>query len=192
MSASFKENVFNDELLTGEKIVWQGQPDPSILFSRIDIFLIPFSLLWGGFALFWEISVIYYGAPLSFTLFGIPFVLIGLYMIFGRFIMKKYLKQRTYYAITNQRVLVLSNFIGRSMQAQFINHIPVMNKSVRKNGYGTIIFGNPSFLTSMYGNTGLEFFNSPFGNSVVTFYDIPNVNEVYQVINDVRRRTDLQ
>jgi len=48
------------------------------MLERGDLFAIPFSLLWGGFAIFWLYAAVSAGAPLDFCLFGLPFVLIGL------------------------------------------------------------------------------------------------------------------
>ena len=46
--------VFQGRLAADEDVLWYGQPKTSVLFDANDIFLVPFSLLWGGFALFWE------------------------------------------------------------------------------------------------------------------------------------------
>src|SRR5690348_3638393 len=105
------------ELLSGETILWAAQPDPSSLFGREDIFLIPFSLLWGGFAIFWEAGVLgLWGlggaarAPWVFgAIWGIPFVLVGQYFIWGRFLVARWMKQRTYYAVTNKRVMAVQD-----------------------------------------------------------------------------------
>ena len=41
------------------------------------------------------------------VLWGVPFVVIGQYMVWGRFLYDAWLKPRTYYGITNRRVLIL-------------------------------------------------------------------------------------
>jgi len=105
--------LLQEEFLRDERVLWQGQPDPSKHFAPSDVFAIPFSLLWGGFALFWEASALglvrWDGdegrAPLFFVLWGIPFVLIGLYLMVGRFFYKAWRKRRTLYAVTDRRVL---------------------------------------------------------------------------------------
>ena len=71
-------------LNTNEKLIWTGQPRKGIVFRTADIFLIPFSLLWCGFAIFWV--VIASQGSIYFAMFGIPFVIMGLIFVFGRFI----------------------------------------------------------------------------------------------------------
>jgi hypothetical protein len=170
-------------LQPGEKVLWTGQPDPSRLIARGDAFLIPLSLMWGGFAIVWEAGVVGFGAPVFFWLWGIPFVVVGQYFIWGRFAYKRWDKRRTVYALTNQRVLILR---GRSLQSVFVNQLPAINQSVRIDGTGSLEFGISSTPYGHWGNTGMDFFTR--GHTVPAFYDIPDVAKVYGLIN--RARTD--
>ncbi|HKR36064.1 MAG TPA: hypothetical protein VJT10_14570 [Steroidobacteraceae bacterium] len=66
---------------------------------------IPFSLLWGGFAFFWEYSVLQQkDAPVFFALWGIPFVLAGIYIIIGRFFVDSYQRSRTWWPAISKRM----------------------------------------------------------------------------------------
>lgn len=194
MNGSFYE-IFKDELLKDEEILWTGQPETSVFFTNADIFLVPFSLLWGGFVVFWEASVLSIGGkagqnapPIFFSLFGIPFVLFGLYFIFGRFIYKNIRKKKTYYAVTDKRVIVLAELFNKNINAEFIDRIACMNKIVRADGKGTIGFGNSNWRFAMYGNTGMDFFVSFYGQDVPAFYDIKDVNKVYDIVNGLRKQ----
>lgn len=196
--------VFRDELLKDESVLWSGQPDPQRYFAPADVFLIPFSLLWGGFALFWEAGVLGLGvlglwgndsgeggAPFFFVLWGIPFVLVGLYMIFGRFIYKARTKKRTYYGVTDRRVLALVRSPrGDHIQAAFIETIPSINKRIREDGSGSVIFGTSPRWADWYANTGLEFMAWGWGGSgtAVSFYDLSDARTVARLANDLRRR----
>jgi hypothetical protein len=65
-----------------------------------------------------------------------------------------------------------------AFQAQFIKQIPALNKTKRKDGKDSIIFGNTSFTTSLYGNTGLDSFGGRWQNNL-SFYDIKDVDTVF-------------
>lgn len=192
-----QRELFRDELLEGETVQWVGQPDPSVIFSKADIFLVPFSLMWGGFALFWESMVlilVFKGqeVPIIFPLFGIPFVVAGLYFMFGRFFYKAWKKRRTYYAVTDKRILTLTLGRSRNVQATFIRDIPTVNKFIGRNGTGTIIFGNTNGMASMYANTGMEAMGGShvYGMIAPAFYDLNGANAVCELVNRLRNQSE--
>lgn len=190
-----RQEAFRGELLSDETVQWSGQPDPSVIFSKGDIFIIPFSLLWGGFAIFWELAAtgILFGPgrgdtpPLFFALFGLPFVIVGQYMIWGRFIYKSWKKKRTYYAVTNKRILIVTTTRGKDVQATFLRDIPTINKSVGTSGIGTLVFGNSAGMTAAYANTGMNCWTGgTYGTLPPALYDIKDANNVYELVNRLR------
>lgn len=89
-----------------EKVIWWDNPGQGLILTRRDVVLIPFGLFFLGFSLFLETMAFTSGAPWFFALFGIPFVVVGLFLAVGRFFVDSWLRGRTLYAITDRRVLI--------------------------------------------------------------------------------------
>lgn len=103
-----KRNLAAEDLQTSEYILWQGHPMPGIHLQKSDTFMIPFSIVWSGFAFIWETSVILADAPLIFKLWGIPFVVMGFYILIGRFFVRAWQMSETFYVVTSHRVIFYS------------------------------------------------------------------------------------
>lgn len=162
-------------LANGEYILWRGKPERGNLLSSSDIYLIPFSLLWCGFAFFWEFNAIKDG-PFFFALFGIPFVCMGIYIVIGRFFHMAWLRKRTYYVITNLKVI---RFRNGKVDMQMGKGMPAVSVITHKDGNGTIRIGQPdpyrknSFY--MMGTTQVGF----------TLENIADVLKVQQILTQI-------
>jgi len=184
------DEVFAREMLPGEKILWQGKPNPAKIFTKFDIFLVPFSILFGGGSIFAFSTVMTIGAPfIIFDVFGVFFAVVGLYFLFGRFLVKNANKRNTYYLITNMRVIsmkITANHVKKSSVSAQINSTPSESASIGGNGIGTITFGVVPIFYAMYLNTGLDFFAGPFQNNSVIFFDIDDCESVFQIYRNVK------
>jgi hypothetical protein len=138
------EKVVSSELSTGEKLVWSGRPRTGIRFSGPDAFLIPFSLIWCGFAVFWEKTAVGIGAPDFFALFGLMFVAVGLYFVFGRFIADAIRRGKTYYGLTPRRAIIVSGVFNRQVKSVDLASLVEITVSERRDRSGTISLGAPA------------------------------------------------
>ena len=169
-------------LRSGERLLWEGRPDVRAYSMRGAWYLIPFSLLWGGFAIFWEVTAIASGGPIFFWLWGIPFVAMGVYLIIGRLVVARREAAKTVYAITDRRVLIETGaFRPRFVQLD-LRDLPASQLEERQGGLGTITLGPTLGLMrpppgwpfpGMYGQTP-------------AFVAIPNAARVYETLQDAR------
>lgn len=169
-------------LRPGERLQWAGRPDSGVRFAQADIFMVPFSLLWGGFAIAWETVVITSGSPVYFALFGIPFVVMGLYFIFGRFIYKKRRKRTTVYGLTDSRAIVSTG--EGSFQDSPLKGTSIATKRTRDGRHVSVTFGKSR--APMYDNTGMDFFNFGSGQAI-GFFDVADPDALLREMNLVRQ-----
>lgn len=136
----------------GENIIWVDRPESGIKFRKLDLFLLPFSFAWGGFAVFWEYLVWQEGMPWVFKLFGIPFVLIGLYLMVGRLYHDKLIRDHTVYGISDRgRVLIKSGIFKKISKQYEIRTLDEITVSGRRGTDGSIIFSKNSSKQSQKG-----------------------------------------
>jgi hypothetical protein len=168
----------------GESLIWTGVPRQGLLLRPFDAFMIPFSLLWGGFAIFWEASVLRAGAPLLFALWGVPFVLVAVYITVGRFFLDARVRANTVYGLTNRRAIILSGTFSRSTTSLPLRTLTDIAMEEWKDGTGTIHLGRPHPLAVWYAGMqwpGMARYQTP------SFDLIPDVKRVYNQLMEVQR-----
>lgn len=169
-------------LLPDERILWEGKPDVSAYGLRGSWYLIPFSLLWGGFAIFWEATAIASHAPPFFLIWGVPFVLVGLYMIFGRILVARREARNTTYAITDRRILIAGGAFKPSFTALELRNLPGAKVDEGKGGTGSITFGATGGFQMPPGwpTMGAMYARTP------AFLAIPDVRRVFDTYEKAR------
>ena len=76
-------------------------------------------------------------------LWGVPFVLIGLYLIIGRFFADALARRRTIYGLTNERVIIIAGLFNASVKSLSLRTLSNVSLTERRDGTGTIALGPP-------------------------------------------------
>ena len=178
------QQALSGALEPGERLLWAGVPKQGFQLRAADALLIPFSLLWGGFAIFWEAAVIASKAPAFFALFGAPFVLVGLYLIAGRFVWDAKLRASTVYGLTDQRAIIQSGVFSRTTNSVFLHNLADIAFSVKADGSGTVRLGRPPAFHGWFAGTQWP---GSSAYAVPSFELIPQARLVYDQILAARR-----
>ena len=168
-------------LSADESILWRGKPQKGHLLRGADVFMIPFSILWCGFAIFWFVTALI-NAPLPFALFGIPFVCVGLYLTAGRFIHISWLRKHTAYVITNQKIIRRR---GNKIDMLDTKTMPDIYVTARADGTGTIHFGR-----SVYYRRGRAYYSTSDAtwgpnDHLFNLDNIADVARVQQILHSI-------
>ena len=175
------EQMASPYLMAGERISWLGRPGGGIRLSPQDGMLIPFSLVWCGFTIFWEATVLRQHTPGIFPLFGAMFVAIGLYFVAGRFLADAWVRSRTAYFLTDRRALIVGELFSTSVRSVSLTSAPEMHLIQKADGSGSIRFGAIAQTRSAIGGT----------RSMAAMTPTLDGTPQFLYINDVRRVFDL-
>lgn len=174
------DNSLDSYLLKDEKVFWIGKPEMKVIFDPKDRYHIPMTLLGN--------IIIVYSISHDFDLkWAIIWILIGFYLLMGRFIYKAFNKKATLYVVTNQRIIIINKLWGYFIEKS-IKSITHIEKEIRPNGIGTIRFGHTPSTHLWYENTGLEVLVGPekiYGTPAPTFFDIKDANMIYQLVKEL-------
>jgi hypothetical protein len=144
-----------DELQPGERLLWAGRPEASRAAMQalpMLLFGIPFTL----FALFWTAGATFMGGVVGgagahvpgpfglfrfFGLFGVPFILVGCYLLASPFLASRKASQ-TVCAITDRRAITIEGGNSRSVRSFGPRDIQRIERRERDNGRGDLIFAS--------------------------------------------------
>ena len=190
------QKMLRAELNFDEKLIWSGQPLANRA-GRGSLPLVLFGIPWTAFSVFWMVmatgitsrmssSPSFSSAPTPFPfnlfsfvfpLFGVPFVLLGLWMLSTPYRARRE-AQKTVYALTDKRALILTPSWRGGVTVRNIppEHLSARTRTQNPDGSGTLVFTR---LTSTRRRAG------PDGGTyavTVGFENIPNVREVDALI----------
>lgn len=178
------------ELTEGEVILWAGRPLQETVFHWKDLFLLPFGVISSAGSLLslsaafgfsnWDPSD---AIPL---LGGLVFLVVGQYLIWGRFVIALWKKRRTFYAVTTQRVIVVQNLRQRTVLCSYIDTMPEIMRSGRLREVSTLRFAKQgSFLVS---EQNLRIWDPFFLEESPAFVDLEEADGVYHLVAALRAK----
>lgn len=164
------EYLFRGYLNAGEVIQWSGKPKRNPKFLQLP--LTAFGLIFLSFSVFWTIMASKMAGLMA--LFGIPFIIVGTFLVFGKKLRSKTVNPQIYYAVTDERILILNH------GAQ--DHLVQVNINRLTNVVLTPSIDNTSSIT-FYTRNEMGFYNSrPY------FYYIEKGDYVVNLINNLRNK----
>ncbi len=183
MTPSEAQFMVQSELQSGESLQWTGTADP----ARAAISALPaalFGVPFAGFALFW-ITAAYRGShaiskssnnPIGgvfsfFPLFGLPFLFIGLGIVFAP-LLAYFKAQKTAYAVTDKRVLVITGGRTRTIKSCTPADIVSVDHRERAGGTGDVVIRTNSLMQT----------SNSISQSTVGLLGVSNVKEVARLV----------
>jgi len=142
------DSILRRELMPGERLLWSGRPLPGKLRGAFAIWF--FAIPWTAFALFWEAMAflpwmasshtpagITWSFGIIFPLFGLPFIGVGLSMLWMPFAAQRKAAQ-TIYGLTDRRLLRVSAGRKRDSISVLISQLGPIEVSADADGAGNL------------------------------------------------------
>ena len=180
---------------TGETLLWSGQPKQGVRLQAGDIFLIPFSLMWGGFAFFWEASVLglvpsargsHGSSPPIFSRSGeFPSASSVPTSSSGVSSATPHLENGRGTASPTSGVIILKTLFKTNLTSLDLPSLNNLSLKEHKDNSGDILFGQAG-LYSAFANSSWP---AGRGNITPGFYLLPQARQVYNLIREAQQKS---
>ena len=164
------------ELRADETPKWIGYPNPKRYAIEEGLVRCLFGIPFTGFAVVWVLLAMQSASPYN-SLFVIPFILIGLYLLASP-LLEYWRALRTIYVVTNQRVVILDGVLHHSQKDIALSDLEHVYVERKRDGSGNIILSE-------------ERVEDPEAGLIVTkigFIAIPNVREAEEHIEALKNQ----
>lgn len=147
-----------------------------------DLYLIPFGLGWFvfGVAFLWgafkagSAQALWFGLP-----FGLCFLVIGIFIVIGRYFFDAWVRARTIYGLTDRRLVIVSNNPSRTLNLPYLRDIGDVSLRKGRGGEGTIHLGTDTVIRSGDSDYKLTY----------SLNLIPDAAQVYRLIEHAKARS---
>lgn len=166
------------ELDAEERILWVGGPHPRRVLLPRDVFVIPFTLVWGaGFGFGGVIFIT--TVPPPFGILGLAMLAAAAYAVFGRLLVTFWRRARTRYVLTDRRAIIACTWPATTVRSIDLRRAPMTSITTRRDGSGTLAFGESAASSGRYSTPGEM---RQMGNAFVDIQDVAGVQELARII----------
>lgn len=154
----YQRQALDRELSPGERVLWSAQPRGRRMLIAFALWL--FAIPWTAFALFWEAmalspwfaakdadNAMVWGFGIVFPLFGLPFILVGLWMLWQPVAAIR-AARRTIYALTTSRLIRLQHGRTRRIESVPADRIGPIECTKGSDGWGRLSVQTHSLIDS--------------------------------------------
>lgn len=138
----------------GEYVLWRGHPEKGNTFTAASAIRALFSLGVLAFCLVWEITAFRQGNSVIMMVFGLPFIAVGLFMLWSSTLRGPYLRNKTFYVITNKKLMLKE---GKNIRFCDGHRLPPMQVKEHRNGNATLSFSYDLFPSTVTRRTSAGF-----------------------------------
>ncbi len=132
------EAVFTPYLNENETLLWTARPGSGFKFRAIDFFVIPFSIVYCMGGLFALRNILPSDAPILVKLFVFLIATLGIYLLVNRFFLDAFLRTRTVYGLTNQRIIIWKSLFRPGITSIDLRTMPHMTLEEKADSSGVI------------------------------------------------------
>lgn len=180
-----RKRFLDSQLSPGESLLWSGHREPAFSFDLPMPML--FLLACSHWALpFCNVGVWNSDFPPLFRYFGIIPLIYGVYFLVGRFFVDAWQRSKTYYGVTNHRVIIVFGIFSPTVQSLNLGTMSEISLSERPDLSGTITFGPTDDVSDW--KSRLPFKTTMQEPPVYPILDsIQNAKHVYEIIRNAQR-----